>query len=663
MQSKTWLSVLGGLFLGGVPEGRGAAPVAGEPEVPVACEPDLHFGDRDFAPLADTYVAESSPDTTHGSDTLLVVDGTPRQEVYLRFEVSEHTNVFGAWLSVPVVGGTSDAPILHATESDWNEHTLTWNTRPRLRGRPLANVGVVRSGDELKYDLRHVIGGPGVYSFALIPESEDGMEIHSRESGALKRPKLTLLMDGSTCTFRGYRKKWGPSWKYGAQGDEVAMAMATEPFYFPGATEAFVIAGAYGPGGRLGSVPFPGQRGLMLGRFRADGSHEWSRGFAQESAVMTVAEVAMTAGGRIVMGGSYTGTPDLGTGPLPSAAGSTIPAMFIAGFSTDGTTVWSKGFVATLEQGGVTRRVPVTARSVATDAQGSLFVTGSFHGTLNLGGGALEAGPLSRDPRKPTRGMFLARFSSEGTHLWSKAFPGLGGGFTQGARVATDRAGNVAVGGVASGDGENEKVLGARYAETPFIARFSPEGALYWARALDFARGEVLGLTTLWDGAVAFSGWFWPAFYFRSGAVLNHRRADDPLGRIPGGMLGVIESWGEDRWARAIGNGRHERALRLVGAGEYAIVVLGDFRGGADLGGGFISTGGNGFVATYDSGRGGHTWSRALPEGMEPTLLGLTWSGVVRVGGSFSGTVRLRDVTHSSSGGSDVMLLNLPYWP
>lgn len=662
MQSKTWSSALVLLFLGGALEGRGAPPLTVDPEAALACEPDLHFKNQDFVPSGDTYVAEDSPDATHGSDTVLVADGKPREEIYLRFDVQGQGNVLGAWLSVPVVRGTSNAPVLRVTEPHWNEHTLTWNTRPLLRGGPVANVEAARSGETLTYDLSHVVKEPGVYSFVLTPESEDGMEIHSREHGALPRPKLMTRMDTSTCTFRGYRKPWGPSWKYGAQGDEVAMAMATEPFYLPDATDAFVIAGVYGPGGGLGSVPFPGQRGLMLARFRSDGSHEWSHGYAQASASMEVADVAMTSGGSIVMGGRYTGTPDLGTGPLPSAADATTPAMFIARFTSAGVPVWSKGFVATLEQGGVTRRVPVTARSVATDAQGSLFVTGSFHGTLNLGGGVLEAGPLSPDFRNPTRGMFLARFSSEGTHLWSMAFPGLGGGFTQGARVATDRAGNVAVGGVASGDGENEKVLGARFQETPFIARFSPEGVLHWARALDFARGEVMGLTILEDGAVAFGGWFWPGFYFSRGAVMNHRRADDPRGRIPGAMLGVIESWGEDRWARAIGNGHHEKAFRMVGV-EYAIIVLGDFRGASNLGGGFISTGGDGFVATYDTGKGGHVWSQALPKGMEPTLLGLSWSGVVRVGGSFSGTVRLRGVIHSSAGGSDVMLLNVPYWP
>ncbi|WP_235685336.1 hypothetical protein [Corallococcus silvisoli] len=462
------------------------------------------------------------------------------------------------------------------------------------------------------------------------------------------------MFDWSNCTYRGTGGALGQPWRYGGAGDEVARAMATD------GTGAFVLAGAYGAGGKLGPVGFPGQRGLMLGRFRADGSHDWSRGYAQESAVMTVEDVALTSLGNILVVGSYTGTPNLGTGPLPTAVEATVPAMFIAKFSPNGTPVWAKGFVASLAQGGTPRRVPASAASVATDAQGSLIVTGSFHGTMNLGGGTLDAGPSSRDSLRPQPGMFLARFSWEGTHLWSKAFPGLAGGNTQGFRVVTDSVGNVVAGGVASGDSTTgEVVLGAMYAGVPFIAKFSPEGAPLWARALNEPDGRVNGLAILPGDAVAFSGSFRPWFDFGGQWIYSYTWENDPYREIPDVMLGVIEPGGADRWARAIGSENHEHAVRMVADSQGRIVILGDFAGGSDVGGGFISSQGNGFVASYDPGSGAHRWSRALPLGMEPALLGVTSTGGVRVGGSFSGSLRLRSMTHGSAGGSDVMLLNM----
>ncbi|TSC34308.1 hypothetical protein [Corallococcus sp. Z5C101001] len=585
---------------------------------------------------------------------MLVSDGNPRQEIYMRFRVADTTGRLGAWLDVPVLDGTSNAPALHLTQPDWDEGTLTWMTRPALLGGPVANVGQAPSGSHIQYDLGQVVTGPGVYSFALIPESTDGMDIRALDARNADTPKLIIPVRQSTCTYRGTGGTLGQPWRYGGAGDEVARAMATD------GTGAFVLAGAYGAGGRLGPVGFPGQRGLMLGRFRADGSHDWSRGYAQESAVMTVEDVALTSLGNILVVGSYTGTPNLGTGPLPTAVEATVPAMFIAKFSPNGTPVWAKGFVASLAQGGTPRRVPASAASVATDAQGSLIVTGSFHGTMNLGEGTLDAGPSSRDSLRPQPGMFLARFSWEGTHLWSKAFPGLAGWNTQGFRVVTDSVGNVVAGGVASGDSTTgEVVLGAMYAGVPFIAKFSPEGAPLWARALNEPDGRVNGLAILPGDAVAFSGSFRPWFDFGGQWIYSYTWENDPYREIPDVMLGVIEPGGADRWARAIGSENHEHAVRMVADSQGRIVILGDFAGGSDVGGGFISSQGNGFVASYDPGSGAHRWSRALPLGMEPALLGVTSAGGVRVGGSFSGSLRLRSTTHGSAGGSDVMLLNM----
>ncbi|NBD08355.1 CBM96 family carbohydrate-binding protein [Corallococcus silvisoli] len=639
---------LGILLLGG-----GAPLIGTAPSVPPECEPETHDWETSSLPEADTYVEEAFPDRIHGRSTVLVSDGNPRQEIYMRFRVADTTGRLGAWLDVPVLDGTSNAPALHLTQPDWDEGTLTWMTRPALLGGPVANVGQAPSGSHIQYDLGQVVTGPGVYSFALIPESTDGMDIRALDARNADTPKLIIPVRQSTCTYRGTGGTLGQPWRYGGAGDEVARAMATD------GTGAFVLAGAYGVGGRLGPVGFPGQRGLMLGRFRADGSHDWSRGYAQESAVMTVEDVALTSLGNILVVGSYTGTPNLGTGPLPTAVEATVPAMFIAKFSPNGTPVWAKGFVASLAQGGVTRRVPASAASVATDAQGSLIVTGSFHGAMSLGGGVLDAGPSSRDARNPQPGMFLARFSWEGTHLWSKAFPGLDGGPTQGFRVVTDSVGNVVVGGVASGAGDYDKVLDARVWNTPVIARFSPEGVMQWTRALEFADGRVNGLTLLPGDAVAFSGSFRHSFYFGNEKVYSSRGGGDLSGGIPDAMLGVLESWGADRWARALGDTAREQALRMAADAQSRLVVLGDLAGGSDVGGGYISTGGRGFVASYALGSGAHRWSRALPEGLEPALLGLTPTGAVRVGGSFTGTLRVRQATYTSQGGADVMLLNL----
>ncbi|WP_338868824.1 DUF7594 domain-containing protein [Myxococcus stipitatus] len=651
MKSKTWLSVSGWMSLGGLLVGGDGRPVAADSSAPPECEAEIHLGQLIEYPDADTYVEEAFPNAEHSHDAKLSVDGSPHREVYLRFRV-DYSYGLGATLRLPVVNGTVNAPALYSTLSGWEEY-MTWNTRPPLQGGPVANAGAVPTGSVLSYDVRHVVTRPGLYSFALIPESRDGMDIRSKDDWPLEQSAtLVVTFLRSNCTHSGRGGALGPPWRYGARGDEVARAMATD------ATGAFVIAGAYGVGGRLGPVDLPGPGGLMLGRFRADGSHEWSRGQAQASATLSVEDAVLTSQGDILVAGSYTGTPDLGTGPLP-AAEATASAMFIARFSPGGVPVWAKGFVARVGPGDASRRVPAGAKAVATDAQGRLIVTGFFHGTMNLGGGGLEAGPSSRDVVNPKSGMFVARFSSEGTHLWSLAYPGLGGESTQGFRVVTDSMGHVVVGGVASGNGVSERVLGARHGKAPVIAKFSPEGVLQWTRVLEFAEGAVAGLAILPGDAVAFSGSFRPSFSFGAETIYSFQSGHDPERRIPDAMMGVLESWGADRWARALGEVGREHAVRMAVDSQGRLIVLGELAGSSSVGGGSISTGGTGFVASYEPGDGAHRWSRALPAGLEPALLGVTRTGDVRAGGSFKGLLRVREVTHSSEGGSDVMLLNM----
>src|SRR5688572_21285108 len=60
------------------------------------------------------------------------------------------------------------------------------------------------------------------------------------------------------------------------------------------------------------------------------------------------------------------------------------------------------------------RSVRLGAHSVATDGFGNVFVLGSFQGTVNFGGANLtSAGGYD---------VFLAKFSPNGTHLWSQRF-------------------------------------------------------------------------------------------------------------------------------------------------------------------------------------------------------------------------------------------------
>lgn len=154
-------------------------------------------------------------------------------------------------------------------------------------------------------------------------------------------------------------------------------------------------------GGALSSA---GSTDIALAAFSPDGTHVWSKIFGGPAAD-TPADLAIHLGdpaGEITLGGGFIGSIDFGSGPLTGKGGND---MFLARFGSDGAVKWSKAMGEVGEQ---------SARTLAVDAQGQIYVAGAFLGNLDLGGGAL-ASAGSED-------IFVAKFNAMGDHLFSKSF-------------------------------------------------------------------------------------------------------------------------------------------------------------------------------------------------------------------------------------------------
>lgn len=635
---------------GGVagPEETGSAPPAEVREaearaVTADCKPVTYYSYEDISVTYDTYVAQDSPTSRYDTSTKLVSDGSPRQDVYLRFDYGDFGPIVGAKLRLYATDGSTNGPVLYTTSANWT--SLTWNTRPAPTGAALGNVGEVTSGSWVEYDVTGKVGGSGTYGFVLIPEGGNGVDfVSSNDVRYELRPHLLLKKAHTVCSYQGTGGQLGPVWQKGGAGGEEVHALATDS-----GSGAFVIAGGYTGSASLGGATFPTPGGLMLGRFRADGSHEWSRAYPQANATLDVTGITLTPLGNVLMVGHYLGTPDFGTGPLPTASGYAY-GTFIAKFSPSGRITWVKGFTArNVHADGDVDPESIMPWAVATDANGSLIVTGTFFGETNLGGGRLFAGDFSRASEDANPGLFIAKFSWEGNHLWSHALEA-GSSPTAGRALATDSAGNVLLGGVVSRP--NPLATGP---EDPLIAKFSPTGNLLWTRVLHGAIGEVRGVAVLPGDAVAFGGHFSRSFTF-AGQTLTGSEADEYEGN-PDLMLGVLESSGADRQARRYGDTPVDYLTRLVADPRGNLVVMGWTSGGSGVGGGPIGSpvGGNGFVASYTA-TGAHRWSRALDVA---SVLGVTPDGSTLVGGSFSGTVQVEGTQYGPARNRDVLMLKL----
>jgi hypothetical protein len=357
----------------------------------------------------------------------------------------------------------------------------------------------------------------------------------------------------------------------------------------------WVVAGSTTRGGSFGGTPIAGASSLAVTRYAADGSHRWTRVLAASG--VRASDVAATSLGNVLIVGSYEGTPNLGTGALPGPRG-----IFFAKLSPEGAVVWTRGVTAQRcypEEG--CSASPIHANAVATDANGSLIVTGLFYGTADFGGGPLDAGPSSYAWDDPASGLFLVKLAWDGSHLWSTSIPSHALS-SAGYSLGTDSGGNILLGATLS-----SPAIGY---ERPAVMKLSPNGSVLWTRALagSYLRGFAGSVAVLPDGAVGFRARFTGQLTFAGGSYQN------PDYDVTADVLAVLGPDGTERVARDLPEMRLED-LTVDAQGGFRAAL----RGGVavDLGAGAV---GPLAVARFTPSLG-VTWYRSFDPNLERLML------------------------------------------
>lgn len=311
---------------------------------------------------------------------------------------------------------------------------------------------------------------------------------------------------------------------------------------------------------------------------------------------------------------------------------------------------WSKSFGDAL---------PQQASSVVADAFGNVYVTGSFEGVADFGGGPISAAGF--------RDIFVAKYSTDGVHLWSERF---GDDSIQEAyAIDLDPNGNpVVVGSFGGGIEFAGDFLMSTDGFDGFVLVLDPEGnpqfgrALpgmgqqrCWAVAVDPATGEIavggdFDTDMTIDGQTLVSAGMRDAFVVKLSAALAHV------------------------WSRSYGSDMTDDVLESVDVGaEGAVALTGYTAGPIDFGGGSLPPNGvmpndDAFVAVLDP-SGNHVWSKRLgdDEWQQGHDVALMASGELLVVGSFAGTIDFGGAQRTSTGGFDVYVAKLspvgdPVW-
>lgn len=257
----------------------------------------------------------------------------------------------------------------------------------------------------------------------------------------------------------------------------------------PGAIVAMAPDGSvYLAGTFNGTVDFAGapatgtagERNLFLARFTDAGKLSWVKSV---NGMVSGSRLAVDGQGRAVLGGSFRGSVDFGSGVMTS----TYPAQaYVAVYGAGGELAFVKSFPGTDD---------TYVSSLAVAGDDSIVVTGYFARTINAGGGDLAGSTGSAG------NAYLARLDRNGAHVWSKAFPGVPVG-TKNVRqlpygVELDESDNIYI----WGSYENISVdFGGGPLASPradytaaFMAKFTPAGAHAYSKLVALDTRGMLG--------------------------------------------------------------------------------------------------------------------------------------------------------------------------
>src|SRR5258707_15140748 len=215
-------------------------------------------------------------------------------------------------------------------------------------------------------------------------------------------------------------------------------------------------SGALNFGG--GNLSSEGGLDIFLAKYSSTGGYVWAQGFGDIYDDYADG-VAVDPNGNIALDGNFRGNVNFGTGTLAYHGSAD---MFVARFAAAGGCLWSKNFGS--PYGGD------ALYAVATDANGSVIVTGTVLGNLDFGGGILWglAGGLSQN-------VLVMKYSGTGAYVWGYRYASATP-VDAGNSVSTDQSGNVIAGGYFQGtiNPGGGNLISATSVNDAFVTKLAP---------------------------------------------------------------------------------------------------------------------------------------------------------------------------------------------
>lgn len=344
---------------------------------------------------------------------------------------------------------------------------------------------------------------------------------------------------------------WGKTW--GDKREDVANGVAVKG-------DTVVVVGSFLDNLKIGEFNHKaaGSDDMYAAAFKSDGTPLWlfTAGGIDSDGANTV--IATPDGGWLI-GGSFSDVATFGSQNIKSKGGT--DAMLIK-LQASGDLDWVKQF------GG---KHNDSIRHLAVDAQGNIYVQGTFRDTSDWGGPKAFTAPGAATD------IVLAKYDLNGDHVWSIQ---VGNNFEEGASgVAVDQAGNVTMCGsydhsISFGTGDDHTAVGE---SDIFVASYKNDGTFKWARTWGADRVDAASAVVAdAAGNTTTIGWFEGKVDFGKGDLESKGNKD---------VFAVkLDEKGALVWAQSFGDHDHDQGRAAAIDDKGSVYVAGLYRFRLELG-------------------------------------------------------------------------------
>ncbi|KYF64974.1 hypothetical protein [Sorangium cellulosum] len=331
-------------------------------------------------------------------------------------------------------------------------------------------------------------------------------------------------------------------------------------------------------------------QGVVVLKLDSSGNHVWSQVFSGygSSDHASGHGIAVDSSGDVLVTGAATGYIEFGTDSHLTYG---IDAFVAKLDGSDGSPVFAD-FYWSLS--GSATAVPF---SIAVDPDDDSFaITGRFAGYVDFGGGPLGSNSLivGYDDARYSD-AFVAKFESDGDHLWSKRFGD--DDFATGTDIVIDSSGNVDVIGYFAGDidfGSNTATLSHPGGDQSdmFLVQFSAAGTDLWSKqfggtALD-NQERGMGVAVDSTGNLSIIGLARNSIDFGGGTLTSAGGTDIAVAQF--------DDTGAYIWSNLYGGNGNQYGNGIAVDGSGKVTITGEFINSVNFGGSTLT----GTAASWD---------------------------------------------------------------